>query len=128
MKLKPKKQLLIVPEKSVLASEPFQNRLRMGLREFKDFYELSRRDLHRLIPQAIWEFDGVIEFLDGRPYPRKQAFNLIGHESGKAISNFLAFKNGAPRYTPRSETVPRLLMFYLFIAIHWPEVAKDIIK
>ena len=88
----------------------------------------SRRQLMLEVPRDIHQFNGRIVLANGMRYPTEHVDAVMGHISGKQISNFMMLIDGVPRYKPRPETYPRLVALYCFVAIHWPRIARHIVK
>ncbi|ODS23042.1 hypothetical protein AB835_10850 [Candidatus Endobugula sertula] len=103
-----------------------QNRLAIVLRNLPA--PKSRRELVIHVPRTICEYEGRIFLANGYLYPRDDVDSVMGHESGRQISMMIEMKDGALRYPARTMTYPRLLALYCYIAIQWPDIAKDIVK
>lgn len=119
-----KKRVINLPPKQIVASESVQKRLSITLSNLRK----GRRGLVIEVPRTIIQFEGRILLPNGMPYPRRDVDRVMGHESGRQLSMFMTLRNGELRYKPRSETLPRLLALYCYVAIEWPHIAEHIIK
>ncbi|MES9861138.1 MAG: hypothetical protein ABW157_13540 [Candidatus Thiodiazotropha sp. LLP2] len=121
-----KDRVINLPPMSVVATEPFQRRLAMTLRNLPE--AASRRVLRTDVQMRILRFKGKIVMANGYPYPRRDLDIVLGHESARQISMFLEMRDGKPRYKPSTMTYPRLLALYCWVAIRWPYLAEHIVK